>query len=279
MLDLTPLTLDLGHIIALCLDGSRNKDATLIAKINSALPLFRQAESDFDGAMLAESVYMLDSSDFEVASIDSHDLSAELYERGMVRRSGRPIYDLLLSAARDRCPLCDLPGAATLDHHLPKKKFPLLCVSILNLIPCCHACNHVKLETVAGSVAEQTLHPYYDSFVNRSQWLYARVVGRTVEFYFDAPMSWTAVQAERVKNHAEKFGLFKRYGAEFSFEIPDKRYRLEGLLAAAGPSAVRDYLTGESESAVKNRLNGFRGIGFLALANDSAFCGGDFTRW
>lgn len=34
---------------------------------------------------------------------------------------------------------------AQLDHWFPKEKFPILVLSFYNLIPCCHFCNHIKL--------------------------------------------------------------------------------------------------------------------------------------
>lgn len=52
------------------------------------------------------------------------------------------------------CPYCNRDfinnrGSSTsaqLDHFYPRSKYPIFSVSIHNLIPCCYACNHIKLD-------------------------------------------------------------------------------------------------------------------------------------
>jgi hypothetical protein len=54
------------------------------------------------------------------------------------RKAGRLIYDQLLSnTPLGRCPFCGIGQASTLDHYLPKAKFPQLSVTPLNLVPSC----------------------------------------------------------------------------------------------------------------------------------------------
>lgn len=45
-----------------------------------------------------------------------------------------------------------------LDHFYPKGLYPMFCLSFYNLIPVCHACNHVKLENQIG------VNPYSRAF-------------------------------------------------------------------------------------------------------------------
>ena len=44
------------------------------------------------------------------------------------------------------------------DHFYPKSKYPYLALSLYNLVPSCHSCNHLK------SKNEIDLNPYYKSF-------------------------------------------------------------------------------------------------------------------
>ena len=48
-----------------------------------------------------------------------------------------------------------------LDHFYPKALFPVFCLSFYNLIPVCHSCNHVKLESEIG------VNPYAMAFNSR----------------------------------------------------------------------------------------------------------------
>ena len=62
-----------------------------------------------------------------------------------------------------RCPICDCSFAysqVTLDHILPKSKFPFLSITPINLVPTCYNCNMRKNDRVLSKV----LNPYFHSF-------------------------------------------------------------------------------------------------------------------
>ncbi len=48
-----------------------------------------------------------------------------------------------------------------LDHFFPKSKYPYLAISLYNLIPVCHTCNHIKKEKILK------VHPFEES-LNKS---------------------------------------------------------------------------------------------------------------
>ena len=65
------------------------------------------------------------------------------------------------------CPACgELGRPNTLDHYLPKGKYPHFCVTPANLFPMCDACQRAKLEKT-GTADEPRffLHPYFDVFI------------------------------------------------------------------------------------------------------------------
>lgn len=62
-----------------------------------------------------------------------------------------------------RCPICDCSFAysqVTLDHILPKSKYPIYSIIPINLVPICYNCNMKKGQVVPKDV----LHPYFHSF-------------------------------------------------------------------------------------------------------------------
>src|SRR5690349_5881934 len=72
----------------------------------------------------------------------SADDMGELYKNRFLRASapGREYYDRIKSLCRI-CPFCGIGIVNTVDHYLPKTKFPILSVTPTNLIPCCRDCN------------------------------------------------------------------------------------------------------------------------------------------
>lgn len=80
---------------------------------------------------------------------------------------GKPLYSIRLEMEKNvkmRCPICDCPFAysqVTLDHILPKSKFPLYAITPINLVPTCHNCNMRK----GKSVPSKVLHPYFHGFM------------------------------------------------------------------------------------------------------------------
>ena len=62
-----------------------------------------------------------------------------------------------------RCPICDCSFAysqVTLDHILPKSKFPFLSITPINLVPTCYNCNMRKNDRIPSKV----LNPYFHGF-------------------------------------------------------------------------------------------------------------------
>lgn len=62
------------------------------------------------------------------------------------------------------CPSCGEPGRPrTLDHYLPKDKFPEFSINLLNLTPMCDWCQGEKLtEYITSDGRKRYIHPYFD---------------------------------------------------------------------------------------------------------------------
>lgn len=87
--------------------------------------------------------------------------------------TARKYYDLLKSYSVDnKCALCHISDANSLDHFLPKELFPSLTISPNNLIPSCDKCNRKKLEYFTKQKNAQLIHPRFEKYYN-TFWLLA----------------------------------------------------------------------------------------------------------
>lgn len=76
------------------------------------------------------------------------------------------IKTLRKSLAGETCPMCGGQDPGTLDHYLPKKKFPEHALLPYNLVPAC-SCNTKRTKAFADPIAGvRILHPYYDDCLN-----------------------------------------------------------------------------------------------------------------
>lgn len=199
-----------------------------------------------------------------------------LYETRLVRSEpGRKYYRRLRDGNDERCALCNVRIATTLDHHLPKSTFSVLAVTPDNLLPACAECNHVKL-----SKTIPTLNTYFDD-LGPGSWLKARIIEATpyiAEFYLDPQTSWPAELAERAHAHFDLFGLQRLYAAQANRQLAGVRQFLAGLHAATGPEGVRLHLEGTATSFAKVEPNGWETAVYAAAAASDWFCDGGFMH-
>jgi DNA-binding transcriptional LysR family regulator len=64
----------------------------------------------------------------------------------------------------DVCPACGSPPE-TLDHYLPKGRYPQFVITPVNLTPMCDPCHRRKKEKTGNAVSPRFfIHPYFDAF-------------------------------------------------------------------------------------------------------------------
>lgn len=69
------------------------------------------------------------------------------------------------------CPLCGSLGGRSMDHALPRGRFPEFSILRENLVPACTMCNtDEKGGTYRGRRPERFIHPYYDRWASRALW-------------------------------------------------------------------------------------------------------------
>lgn len=163
---------------------------------------------------------------------------------------------------------------STLDHHLPKSKFPALAVTPSNLIPACSDCNKSKLASSPHTEEEQTFHPYFDDF-GHAPWLHAEVVQGSppmLRFSVKPPTTWPTLWGARACHHFRTFGLGKLYMAQAAQELVNVQYHLTKLLEQTGAMAVRAHLAEQALSREKANPNSWQTAMYKALCESAWFC-------
>jgi hypothetical protein len=209
-----------------------------------------------------------------------------LYTYRMVNdnQPGREIYDRLKSSSGDKCPLCGVNTVKTLDHHLPKAKYPILSVTPNNLVPSCRDCQSAKKTGYPTTAEEQTLHPYYDN-IDNVIWLTAVVNHETpATFTFDvtAPGAWSQILTDRVRYHMTSFELPRLFAVNAASELAGIRPALTNLFNAGCMDVVRAELQSRADSwrqggIQTGRLNSWQLAMYQAAAASDWFCNGGFA--
>lgn len=207
----------------------------------------------------------------------------DLYDEGVVKSKGRPrdIYDKILVAAQGRCPYCAGIGTArTLDHYLPKAKFPGLSVHPHNLVPACRDCNTDAGVGFPITQNLQPIHPYLDKdcfFFER--WVHAEVIRCepvVVRFFSDPPVHWSDIDQQRAKQHFIDCNLNDRFSSQVSGELSPLILQRKSSLAVFSSSQFEVHLRVIADDA-NLLLNGWKRTMYLALCESTWFCSTDFT--
>lgn len=198
------------------------------------------------------------------------------YEKRLVSSvPARPYYDRLMHGNFGRmCALCGARTARTLDHYLPKAKFPVLAVTPDNLLPACFECNHAK-----SDASGEMLNGYFDE-LGDGEWLQAEVVESfpvMVNFSIDVREIPDAQVAKRAESHFVSLNLARIYGEEAARTLAGFRRLLEKILKIGGMSSVREHLEYSAESWMLESPNSWEAACYRAAAESTWFCAGGFV--
>jgi hypothetical protein len=129
----------------------------------------------------------------------------------------------IIDSLRDRelqlCPSCGENGTPnTLDHYLPKNKYPEYAILSKNLFPMCDICQGKKLAFVLDQDERRIfLHPYYDDFLTE------QVIELQIDGPFNAPENFnlnvvnsiSEELQELILRHLSGIGFQSRYSTYF----------------------------------------------------------------
>lgn len=261
------------HVFETCISKIRNKSDKL--NLNNFTQIVVDSSTDFENKFSINEIYLIPQSLPFIYPVVGDDLE-KVYSNGMLPKEmpGRKIYDQIRSSAPDGvCPLCSIGTVDTLDHYLPKAKYPIFSVTPINLIPSCTPCNKGKLVDYPKTADDQTLHPYYDS-VNNENWIKATIIQtQPIAFFFypDPPNNWDLTLQNRVKNHFDAFELNKKFSSN-----ANTMYRgFKNMLVEAfnkDPLLLKQLLYSFYDSNRVLGVNSFEAVMFETLYNDDWFC-------
>ncbi|MEZ8042174.1 HNH endonuclease [Vibrio sp. 10N.286.46.A8] len=221
--------------------------------------------------------------DYVVANVTKKELK-DLYSAQMVPSSkpSRKYYDKIkLSAPLGICPFCGFGHVYTLDHYLPKAKYPLISILPVNLVPSCSDCNKGKSASTASNAGELCMHPYFDHghFINE-QWLYAQVIETTpitITFFVAPPSTWSLTDQQRVSAHFSDFDLAKRYSVQAASELSTLKYELQyDFDFSGGSTGIRHELDKRIFAAEQQHKNSWKTAMYQALKLSGRYCNGGF---
>lgn len=218
-----------------------------------------------------------------IAGVLSKEALMDLYNENVLKSKGLPrnIYDQILVAAQGQCPYCAGIGSArTLDHYLPKAKFPALSVHPNNLVPACRDCNTDAGASFPESQGMQTIHPYLDKdcfFLER--WIHAEVVRCepvVVRFFTNPPAHWLDIDRQRAKQHFTDCKLKDRFSNQVAGELSPLILQRKSSLAVFTPDQFKAHLRTVADDTTL-LLNGWKRTMYLALYESDWFCSVNFN--
>jgi ribosomal protein S27AE len=249
--------------------------------------LFYESLYEFTG-MYEMFMHMSQTCDFRGLPIDylptqlTKEQWIKLYEEKLVQSvEARSLYDIIkTNTSNSKCPLCGSGTVEQVDHHLPKTRYPLLSVALLNLFPICGRCNWNKSNSIPNSPEEEPLHPYFD-YTDSAEWLTASIHnGNNICFTFSTqkPINWNTLLYKRVENHFVKLKLGNLFAVEASDEFSSRIGALKKLYQTAGETALREQMKDSYESNARIYLNSWRTAMYKALWLSDWFCEGNLFK-
>lgn len=241
---------------------------------------FNTAEQEFDSKKKSNKLHEIVQ--LQVISSEIHvDQLKSLYSDRMVNKANkaRLHYDYIFSLAPNgKCPYCSQRVVRTLDHYLPKSKYPLLSITPLNLVPSCSDCNKDKLVDVPSKSEEESLHPYYDD-VEGENWLKMRIIKYNpfdVEFYTSPPQNWNDVLKERIKFHFNTYKINELYCIHAQEEFENIKLTITELFQTNGSVDLKKHLADGFRSREVVNKNSWQSAFYRAVSEDISFINGGF---
>lgn len=175
---------------------------------------------------------------------------------------GRKYYNAIRELAeRNICPICGIRMVKTLDHYLPKSKFPTLSVTPSNLIPSCRDCNMDKRDAGTHNSQSLPVHLYFDDIPNEP-WLHV-TVGENLEilYYVSCPETWDIGIRRRLENHLIIYDLQELYSSQATSEIANSIHMWRNKDVEILKLSIKE----ECESAEKIDINSWKSALYRGL--------------
>ncbi len=282
---INPPQVNFIDVLDTCIDSISCENLT--NKLNAITPQLNIAIQDYNLKVATADLFQIQpftqgDESIVTGQVKKKELKG-LYTFHMVpaKKPARAYYDQIkMLAPLNICPFCGFGHVSTLDHYLPKAKFPLLSILPNNLVPSCADCNKGKSAGIATIKQEQCLHPYFDQghFVNE-QWLFAEVVESSpvsIIFHITPPPHWPKDDKKRVESHFIDFKLGSRFKIQAATELPVLKGELEYDYQINQADGVKQALHRKSMASSAQHVNWWKTAMYQALANNDWYCDGGF---
>ncbi|PGL47818.1 hypothetical protein CN922_21900 [Bacillus cereus] len=152
------------------------------------------------------------------------------------------------------CPYCDMNkinrDLVSVDHFLPKSKFPILSIFPDNLIVSCKGCNeNIKGENIKTPIA----HPYYEEVANH--FTFQVDDSNLDQFKIEVKMNEdnSSLMNKKIENFLSLFEIKERYDMNMTAELKDFRdeIRKKAIAELEGIAQCRDILHTDIEECIK----------------------------
>lgn len=248
-------------------ENIRSKE--LKQKIEESKDFFKRRYNHYDNYATLGTFNILVNRNYNniVKRVDQKANMILLYDKMTQEKTQVRKYYKTLREMTTKCPYCGFGTVSTLDHYLPKSKYPIYAVYPNNLVPSCYSCNTTKLAST-----DVTLHPYYDN-VENEQWLFCEVIcSDSIFFKYRVDQSvFNSSLYERIKTHFKVFDLQTSFTGFASDELSGylqsiytylEQMNIDGLIAD-----VKD----RYDSNLAFKKNHWRTALYQALHNDSSW--------
>lgn len=269
---------DAIDVFDICISKVQNAD--LKDRLENCKPSIITAVADYTTKAPRIELHTIATHDLINGNVTSSEMK-KVYSDRMVGATapGRYIYDKWrASAPNNICPLCAQRTTETLEHHLPKSKYPIYSVVPVNIFPACSSCNKIKLDAISNAPETEPIHPYFDN-VEDELWLKAEVIETkpaSLRFYTIKPDNWDDVKYARIENHFRLFELEKLYASHSAEELINYNYRINNMFETGGVQSVRDFLEDSWLSMRNANLNSWQTATYEALFNSIWYQEGGF---
>lgn len=188
-----------------------------IVKFNQDLA---QPYSNYDSSFQSNTIYTLvNNQQFQSNAIKADLLDLYSYSSKPFVELKNELVKLPNNRSFDTCQYCAINSINTLDHILPKEKFPEFVVHPKNLFPACSLCNGKKSTKFVNNGIPEFLNLYLHD-LPKVQYLFTEVIldknTFNVRFYLKNINSIDPHIFEIIENHYRNLDLLSRYEKQAS---------------------------------------------------------------
>ncbi|QXP71037.1 hypothetical protein H0I29_02780 [Polaribacter sp. R2A056_3_33] len=267
-----------ADVLIECIDNLQNEN--LKQELIDSTNQFTSAESDFESKVITNTLHQIQQN-IEISNTINSSVLKGIYTDRMVNKTnkGRVFYNsIFISAPYGKCPFCSVKQVRTLDHYLPKSKYPILSITPNNLVPSCSDCNKDKLVDSPTSSEEETLHPYFDDIEN-FDWLKAKILTLNpikFEYYVSPPNEWSDLLKTRLTNHFSAYLLNDLYSIHAIEEFENIKLQLTKLYQNLGVNQLKEHILDCYISRYSVNKNSWQTAFYNCLYENEDFCNGSF---